>query len=48
MHRIFTKFVLYLLTDDQKENGVNISPELLDQASVDENVLKNSVTGDEP
>ena len=45
-HRTSTKFVL-LLTDDWIENHVNIGKELLDQAIVDENFLKNTGTGDE-
>ena len=36
-----------VLTEDQKANRVNISQELLDRVSVDENVLKTIVTGDE-
>jgi hypothetical protein len=35
-----------LLTDDQKDNCVEISQELLDNAN-DENILKNIITGDE-
>lgn len=41
--RISAKFSPRLLTDDQKENRVNISQKLLDCANVDENVLKNIV-----
>jgi hypothetical protein len=36
----------HLLTDDQKENHVEISQELLSNANGNENVLKN-ITGDE-
>ena len=36
-----------MLTEDQKANRVNISQELLDRVSVDENFLKTIVTGDE-
>jgi transposase len=47
MHRVAAKFVPRLLTDEQKEQRVAISQELLDQANSDENLLKNIVTGDE-
>jgi len=46
MHRIATKFVPRVLTEDQKANHVNISQQLLDWVSVDENFLKTIVTGD--
>jgi len=36
-----------LLTDDQKENHVEISQELLADANGNENFLKNTITGDE-
>jgi len=36
-----------LLTDDQKENRVEISQELLANANGNENFLKNIITGDE-
>jgi len=42
-----TKFVPRVLTEDQKANRVNISQELLDRVSVDENLLKTIVTSDE-
>ena len=45
MHHVSAKFVPRLLTDDQKENHVDISQELL--ASANENFLKNIITGDE-
>ena len=47
MHRVASKFVPRVLTEDQKANRVNISQELLDRVSVDENFLKTIVTGDE-
>ena len=47
MHRIAAKFVPRLLTDDQKQNRVDVSQELLDRANGDDNVLKNIITGDE-
>jgi len=47
MQRLATKFVPCVLTEDQKANRVNISQELLDCVSVDENFLKTIVTGDE-
>ena len=40
------KFVPRLLTDDQKENRVEISQELLANANDNENFLKNIITGD--
>ena len=36
-----------LLTNDHKENGVNINQELLANANGNENFLKNVITGDE-
>jgi len=39
--------MLPLLTDDQKEKHVEISLELLANASGNENFLKNTITGDE-
>jgi len=47
MRRIGAEFVLRLLTDDQKENRVEISQELLANANGNENFLKNIITGDE-
>ena len=47
MHRIAAKFVPRLLTDDQKQNRVDVSQELLDRANGDDNFLKNVITGDE-
>ena len=47
MHHISTKFLLHLLTDDQKENCVNISQELHDQTNVNENFLKIFIPEDE-
>jgi len=47
MHHISAKFVPRLLTDDQKENRVKISQELLANANGNENFLKNIITGDE-
>jgi len=44
---VSTKFVPRLLTDDQKENRVEISQELLANANGNENFLKNIITGDE-
>ena len=41
MHRVAAKFVPRVLTEVQKANRVNISQELLDRVSVDENFLKN-------
>ena len=47
MRRVSAKFVPRLLTDDQKENRVEISQELLANANGNENFLKNIITGDE-
>jgi hypothetical protein len=46
MHRIAAIFVPRLLTDDQKQNRVDVSQELLDRAN-DDNFLENIMTGDE-
>jgi len=45
MHCISAKFMPHLLTDDQKENVVEISQELLANANGNENFLKK-ITGD--
>jgi len=47
MRRVSAKFVPRLLTDDQKENRVEISQELLANATGNENFLQKMVTGDE-
>jgi len=47
MHRVSAKFMPCLLTDDQKENRVEISQELLANANCNENFLKNIITGAE-
>ena len=47
MRPISAEFVPRLLTDDQKENRVEISQELLANANVNENFLKNIITGNE-
>ena len=47
MHRIAAKFVPHLLTDDQKQNRVDVSQELLNGANGDDKFLKNIITGDE-
>ena len=44
---ISAKFVPRLLTDDQKENRVEISLELLTNANGNENFLKNIIIGNE-
>jgi len=56
-HQIFTekprmcpvsaKFMPHMLTDDQKENRVEICQELLANANGKENILNNIITGDE-
>ena len=47
MHRIAAKFVPRMLMDDQKQNRVDVSQELLDRANGDDKFLKNIITGDE-
>ena len=47
MHRVAAKFVPRLLTEEQKQNHVTVSQELLDRSNTDENFLKNVITGDE-
>jgi len=47
MRGVSIKFVPRFLTDDQKENRVEISQELLANGSVNEDFLKNIITGDE-
>jgi len=47
MRRISAKFMLRLLTDDQKENCAEISQELLANTNGNKNFLKNIITGDE-
>jgi len=47
MRRVSAEFVPRLLTDDQKENRVEISQELLANTNGNENFLKNIITGDE-
>ena len=47
MHRVSAKFVPRLLTDDNKENRVEISQELLVNANGNEDFLKNIITGHE-
>jgi len=47
MRHVSAKFRPRLLTDDQKENRVEISQELLANANGNENFLKNIITGDE-
>ena len=47
MRRVSAKFVPRLLTDDQKENRVEISQELLGNVNSNENFRKNIIMGDE-
>ena len=47
MRRVSAQFVPRLLTDDQKENCVEISRKLLANANGNENFLKNIITGHE-
>jgi len=45
MHRVATKFVLRLLTEEQKQNRITVCQELLDHSNTDENFLKNVIRG---
>jgi hypothetical protein len=45
--RVSAKITQRLLTDDQKENHVEISQELFASANGNQNFLKNIITGDE-
>jgi transposase len=47
MHHVAAKFVPRLLTEEQKQNHVTVSQELLDRLNTDENFLKTVITGDE-
>ena len=47
MYRVAAKFVPRLLTEEEKQNRVTVSQELLDRSTTDENFLKNVITGDE-
>jgi hypothetical protein len=47
MHRVVSKFVPRLLTQDQRSSRVAIRQELLDRANEGENFLKTIVNGDE-
>ena len=47
MRCISAKFLSHLLTDDQKENRVEIGQKLLANANGNEKFLKNIITGDE-
>lgn len=47
MRRVCAKFVPRLLTNEQKENRVSISQDMLANADADDNFLKNIITGDE-
>ena len=47
MRRVSAEFVPRLLTDDPKDNRVQISQELLTNANGNENFLKNIITEDE-
>jgi len=47
MHRVAAKFVLRLLIEEQKQNRVTVSQELIDLSIIDENFLKIVIKGDE-
>jgi hypothetical protein len=39
MHRVAAKFVLHLLSEDQKQNCVDVGKELVNYANADKNFL---------
>jgi hypothetical protein len=41
MYRVAAKFVLCLLSEDQQQNCVDVSIQLVNRANVDGNFLKN-------
>ena len=47
MHRVAAKRLLRLLTEEEKQNHITVSQELLDLLNTDENLVKNVITGDE-
>jgi hypothetical protein len=47
MHHVAAKFVPCMLSEDQKQNHVDVSKELVNSADADENFLKKIGTGDE-
>jgi hypothetical protein len=47
MHRVAAKYVPRLLTEDKKQNCVDVSKGPVDCANAYENFLTNIVTGDE-
>ena len=40
MHHVAAKFVPWLMNEDQKQNCVDVSKELVDSADADENFFK--------
>jgi hypothetical protein len=47
MHCIAPKFLPHVLVENQKQNCVEVSQELVEYLNADENFLKNIITGDE-
>jgi len=47
VHHVAAKFVLHLLGEDQKQNHVDVSKDLVNCANADNNFLKNFFTDDE-
>ena len=45
MHCVAAKFVLRLLSEDQKQNRVDVSKEFVDRANADEHFSKNIISG---
>jgi hypothetical protein len=47
IHRVASKSVPRLLTDEQKANCVTVNQELFYRSNAGENLMKNVITGDE-
>jgi len=47
MRKVCARLVPKVLTDEQKENRVSISPELLERVRGDPDVLEQVIAGDE-
>uniref|UniRef100_V5I943 Uncharacterized protein n=2 Tax=Anoplophora glabripennis TaxID=217634 RepID=V5I943_ANOGL len=46
LHRVATRFVPRLMTEQQKENRVDVCPQLLEQSNDDEIFIQKITTGD--
>jgi cytidylate kinase len=47
IHHVAAKFVLHPLAEDQKQNHVDVSKDLVKCANADDNFLKDFITDDE-